>query len=256
MELKREHTNLESPVCGRFTRQYTWAELHALYALSSHGAKLPEGFWEKIEKRWKHEFGENWRDSFNIAPTQLCPILRSTSDSVSVDRLRWGLVPFWASDEKIGASLVNGRAETAFEKPAFRDAMKKRRCLIPASGFYEWRTIDAKEKQPYYFRPRSRSPFFIAGLWETWGPMKIETFTLLTREADSIVSPVHHRMPVILSPADVDAWMDPHAEPDQLRAVLAPRQSDLETFPVSKLVNAVRNDSPDLIAPAPPMSLF
>lgn len=165
-------------------------------------------------------------------------------------------MPSWAEDEKIGPSLVNGRAETAFEKPAFRDAMHKRRCLIPASGFYEWRQLGPKEKQPYYFRLPTGAPFFIAGLWERWGPTNIETFTLLTREADATVRPIHHRMPVILEPADVDVWMNSTSPSDQIREVLQPRSSGLETFPVSSRVNSPRNDSPDLLNPAQPETLF
>lgn len=194
--------------------------------------------------------------SFNVAPTQFSPVVRRTGNDHSISNLRWGLVPSWAPDEKIGASLVNGRAETVFERPAFRDAVAKRRCLVPVSGFYEWRPLSPKEKQPYYFRLPTGAPFFIAGLWDRWGPTNIETFTLLTRAADAAVEPVHHRMPVILEPADVDIWMNPDATTEQVRDTLKPRASKLESFPVSPRVNSPRNDSPDLLSPMQPESLF
>lgn len=182
--------------------------------------------------------------------------MRKVDGELAVSNLRWGLVPPWAQDETIGSSLVNGRAETVFEKPAFRDAVLKRRCLVPVSGFYEWKPLGPREKQPYHFRLPGSRPFFLAGLWESWGPQKIETFTLLTQQADAAVSPVHHRMPVLLSPAEADVWMDPGATPQRLGALLLPKASGLEAFPVSPKVNSPRNDSPELLKPAEPESLF
>jgi putative SOS response-associated peptidase YedK len=152
-------------------------------------------------------------DRFNIAPTQAIPTVRLDDAGRHVLRLnKWGLIPVWAKDAKLAASLINVRAETVAEKPTFRSAFKSRRCLIPSSGFYEWRATGGKHKQPFHFR---RIDFAFAGLWERWqdpaGGGNIETCAIITTAANGVVKQVHERMPVILDPADYGQWLDPQA---------------------------------------------
>jgi len=195
---------------------------------------------------------------YNIAPTQEVPAIRRGSDD---DRrhlvlLRWGLIPSWAKEASIGSRMINARAESVAEKPAYRNAFRRRRCLIPADGFYEWQARPSGPKQPYLIAPAAGGPFAFAGLWELWTDKAdgetVESFTIVTTEANRRLAAIHHRMPVVLAPADHDAWLDPAAPADALLALLRPAPE--ETFvatPVSTRVNAVRNDDPSLIEPAP-----
>lgn len=190
---------------------------------------------------------------YNIAPTQAVPAIRAGSQGRELAMLRWGLVPFWAKDPAIGAKMINARAETAAEKPAFRAALRQRRCIIPADGFYEWRQAPGG-KQPLYFRVGAGAPFGLAGLWESWrspGGEQIQSCTILTTRANDLVAPAHDRMPVILDPADYALWLDPEMrDPGPLDHLLAPFPAEaMDVYPVSKAVNRVANDSPDLIAP-------
>jgi putative SOS response-associated peptidase YedK len=167
--------------------------------------------------------------------------------------LRWGLIPSWAGDPRIGNRLINARAETAAEKPSFRSAFRQRRCLVLADGFYEWQRLDGK-KQPYYFRMRDSQPFAFAGLWERSSAQgkAVETCTLLTTEANELLRTIHDRMPVILEPDTYDRWLDPAVQKvELLKPLLHPYRSEAMTgFPVSSLVNNPRNESPKSIEPA------
>jgi putative SOS response-associated peptidase YedK len=181
---------------------------------------------------------------YNIAPTQLLLAVRAGTQGCELVRLRWGLVPSWAGDLRIGASLLNARAETVAEKPAFRTAFARRRCLIPADGFYEWRKIAGK-KQPILFRLGEGGPFAFAGLWEYWeGPEgPVESCAILTTQANDLVRPVHERMPVILDPRRYEDWLDVRVTPEVVRRWLQPFDACLMTAtPVSTLVNSPRND--------------
>jgi len=165
--------------------------------------------------------------------------------------LRWGLVPSWAKDPSIGVRMINARAETIAEKPSFRSAFKHRRCLIPTDGYYEWAKA-GKKKQPYFIRMKDRQPFAMAGLWESWKSPEgetIETFTIITCEANSMMKPFHHRMPVILDEELWGEWLDPeNNDVDRLKGYLVPYDSSkMEAFPVSPLVNNPRNDSPQCV---------
>ena len=168
--------------------------------------------------------------------------------------LRWGLVPFWAKDESIGDRLINARSETAAEKPSFREAFKARRCLIPADGFYEWKPA-GKLKQPYRIEREGRQPFAFAGLWERWESAEgrvVETCAILTTDANEKLRAIHHRMPVILDPADYDRWLN--VEDKDLRTItplLRCREiNSLVTFPVSMRMNSPGNDDPACLEPA------
>jgi len=145
--------------------------------------------------------------SFNVAPQSVQPVVRLSPDSGEreIALLRWGLVPFWAKDAAIGYSTINARAEEAAAKPAYREAVKRRRCLVPADAFYEWQRLNAKTRQPYAIALRSGEPFAMAGLWERWQPREgaaLETFTILTTDPNELLHPIHNRMPAILAIRD------------------------------------------------------
>ncbi len=168
-------------------------------------------------------------DRYNIAPTQPVLIVRHPAETDrQAAHVRWGLIPSWAKDASIGNRQINARAETAPERPAFRSAFKARRCLIPASGFYEWQATGGKHKQPYYVHARSGEPLAFAGLWERWRPSKdespVESCTILTTDANATMAPIHDRMPIILAPGDYATWLgESPASPDDLRSLLRPR---------------------------------
>jgi putative SOS response-associated peptidase YedK len=167
--------------------------------------------------------------------------------------LRWGLVPFWAEDPKIGYRLINARAETAATKPSFRSAFKSRRCLVVADGYYEWQKLDAKMKQPFYIHMKAGKLFAFAGLWDRWTPPAgeaVESCTILTTDANELNRPIHDRMPVIVDPADFGTWLTPTEGPDVLQELIRPYPSEsMEAHPISTYVNNPRNQGPECIKP-------
>ncbi|OLP17339.1 hypothetical protein BST81_16175 [Leptolyngbya sp. 'hensonii'] len=189
---------------------------------------------------------------YNIAPTQSIAAILQTESGRYCKLLRWGLIPAWAKDPQMGARLINARSETVAEKPSFRSAFRQRRCLIPADGFYEWQRTKTG-KQPFYFRMQDGSPFAFAGLWERWqgnGTTEaINTCTILTTEANSLLKPIHDRMPVILQPQDYATWLAPTTtQGNVLQSLLRPYEAALMTaFPVTSQVNYPGNDTPDCI---------
>jgi putative SOS response-associated peptidase YedK len=193
---------------------------------------------------------------YNIAPTQEAPIIRlapgSTADR-EMTLLRWGLVPSWAEDPSIGNRMINARSETVAEKPSFRTSFKKRRCIVPADGFYEWHKTESG-KQPYFFCLKSKLPFGMAGLWDRWekgSGAPVETFTILTTRPNELVAKAHHRMPVILSQRHVSLWLDPAADTAlDFGALWEPYPAaEMAGFPVSTYVNNPANDGPRCIEP-------
>ena len=196
---------------------------------------------------------------FNIAPTQEAPVVLQRDSSVSrrLEALRWGLVPFWAKDRSIGDRMINARSETVVEKPAFRASFKRKRCLVVADGFYEWQATGGP-KQPFFFRLTSSEPFAMAGLWDRWDNSAdgscLETFAILTTEPNSVVEPVHKRMPVILKRADYDAWLDPDdQDTNRLQEMLVPYpHTEMEGIPVSTYVNNPANQGPRCVEPIAP----
>jgi len=190
---------------------------------------------------------------YNIAPTQGVPVVRAAeaNDEREFAQLRWGLVPFWAKDLKIGNRMINARGETVATKPSFRQAFVKRRCLVIADGFYEWKKLGKNEKQPYYIHRKDASPFGFAGLWERWNGEdgQVESCTIITTSANALMEPLHDRMPVILDPEDYETWLDPSLqERDEVERLLASHpMPDWETYPVSTIVNNPRNESPECI---------
>jgi putative SOS response-associated peptidase YedK len=194
---------------------------------------------------------------YNVAPTQQAAIVAQGERGLELRRARWGLIPFWAEDEKIGSSLVNARSETVATKAAFRHAYKKQRCLVLADGFYEWQKTSGG-KQPIYFRMQEGQPFAFGGLWERWreGDRQVESFCIITVQPNELCEKVHDRMPLILREVDFAAWLDPKRSAEALTALLKPYGAEeMESFPVSRIVNTARIDSPDCIKrsePEPP----
>lgn len=185
---------------------------------------------------------------YNIAPTQGILTVGKVNDERATAIRRWGLIPSWAKDPDIGHRMINARSETAAEKPSFRKALEKRRCLIPASGFYEWKKTGTG-KQPYLIRIANEPVFAFAGLWESWNAPEgdvWETCTILTTDANPFMKSLHHRMPVILRQDDYDAWLDPEPVTSETQSRLFEPLADvtLDAFPVSRHVNSPRNDDP------------
>jgi putative SOS response-associated peptidase YedK len=197
-------------------------------------------------------FGLSLPDDFppryNVAPTEDVPVVRAAPTGRRLDLLHWGLVPRWAQDPSIGNRMINARAETAAEKPAFRDALRRRRCLIPADGFYEWKKVEgAKRKQPYLFRMKGDRPFAFAGVWESWRREgeALESFTILTTGPNELLAGVHDRMPVIVAPADYDRWLDPARNATDVQDLLrAYPAGEMEAVRVSTRVNNAGFDDP------------
>jgi putative SOS response-associated peptidase YedK len=194
---------------------------------------------------------------YNIAPGTAIPAVRRKPDTTACEvvALRWGLVPPWARDED-GPGLVNARAESLAAKPSFRDALRSRRCVIPASGFYEWE-VRGRARQPWLFRRRDESPFGLAGLWSARrapGGACLESCTLITTEPNALVRPIHHRMPVMLAPELFGAWLDPGTSPvEALAPLLRPADADaMSASALSPRVNNVRHDDPACLEPAGP----
>jgi putative SOS response-associated peptidase YedK len=194
--------------------------------------------------RYDASIEDRWEPSFNIAPQSDAPVVRQNSPR-RITLLHWGLVPHWADDTSIGSKLLNARAETVDEKPAFRDAYRQRRCIIPANGFYEW-TGKKGTKQPFYLTVPDQDIISLAGLWEHWQQDgdEVISFTIITCPPNELVSEVHDRMPVILEQDDEDDWLDGTAD----KAVLDPYPADkMALRPVSRRVNSPTNDGPELI---------
>jgi len=231
-------------MCGRFARRSTQEVLADWF-----GVELEDMPW--------------FAPSYNAAPQSMQPVVRLNRDSGQREfaQLRWGLVPFWAKDAKFGYSTINARAEEVAAKPAYREALKKRRCLVPADAFYEWQRPalaekGKKTKHPFAFALKSGEPYAMAGLWERWQSKEgeaLETFTILTTDPNELMGPVHNRMPVILEPRDYARWLDPGdpARPplDLLRPFPAEK---MVAWPVSDRVGNVRNNDPQLLEPPEP----
>jgi putative SOS response-associated peptidase YedK len=225
-------------MCGRFTLKTSGKVMAQAFGLAEEPTLQPR---------------------YNIAPTQPVPIIRVLRANPETKQrelvpLRWGLVPSWADDPAIGNRMINARAESVASRPSFREALKYRRCLVPADGFYEWKK-EGSRKQPVYIRRKDGQPFAFAGLWEEWerGGEVIESCTIITTEANDLMAEYHDRMPVILCPKDYDLWLDPDVQdPNLLEPLLRPCPSDeLEVYPVSRLVNDPRHEDPKCVEARP-----
>jgi putative SOS response-associated peptidase YedK len=242
--------------CLRHHLNLISAGLHLRYIHLMCGRyRLARNKYELMEHFGVTEEDLNWEPHYNIAPTQQVPIVRQdrTEPKRKVSLMRWGLIPFWAKDPSIGSRMINAMSESAAEKPAFREAISKRRCLVPADGFYEWQELSSKEKQPYNFGMADNCIFAFAGLWEKWKNPEnqvIETCTILTTKPNAVTAEVHDRMPVILMPEDYDLWLDPGVtDPARVKDLLHPCEARLmRKFPVSTRVNSVKNDDAECAA--------
>ncbi|HJV34286.1 SOS response-associated peptidase [Geomonas sp.] len=220
-------------MCGRFVFDLPLDLLIELFGLSAPTAVTP---------------------NFNVAPTQRVAVIRpDEAGRPRLDLLSWGLIPSWAKERSIASRMINARSETAGEKPAFRRLLKSRRCLLPASGFYEWKS-EGKRKAPLYFSLKDGSPLLLAGLWDSWRSPEgevIESCTILTTDANELIDPFHDRMPVILPARCYRSWLQPG--PDQLPPLpelCLPYPAELmQVWPVSPLVNSVHNNCAELVRP-------
>jgi putative SOS response-associated peptidase YedK len=202
----------------------------------------PKNIAEKLQIQLKVGL-EEFQPRYNVAPSSMVPCVRVPYGETKpvLENLKWGLIPSWAKDPKIGFKLANARAETVAELPSFRSAFKKQRCLVPIDGFYEWNQA-TQPKQPYYFSLKSEEPFYLAGLWEFWQPPTgriLQTFTLITTKPNTVVAPVCDRMPVILDEKDFEPWLNPqNQDTAQLQALLKPYPADLlKGYPVSTFMS-------------------
>lgn len=221
-------------MCGRFTLTVNPAEVQETFST--------------------YTFPQQFAPRFNIAPTQ--PVLAIPNDDQNTaDFFVWGLIPMWAKDPSIGNRMINARAETLEEKPAFRGSLKYKRCLILADGFYEWKASEGKKaKTPFFIHMKDRKPFAFAGLWDSWNSPDgslVRSCTIITTEPNELTHLIHNRMPVILHPRDYAKWLDPSPQtPNQLKPLLKPFPADLmNAYPVSPLVNTPANDRPELVVP-------
>lgn len=213
-------------MCGRYTIQVDMVELH---------------------RRFKVVLDDIYNKNYNCAPTENLPVI-TNKDQEKINYYKWGLVPYWAKEAKIGYKMINARSETILEKKSFSVPLERKRCLVLADGFYEWKKLDKKNKQPYRILLKSRTPFAFAGLWERNKLLGLNTFCIITTEANQLVSNLHDRMPVILKEEDERLWLDKDLDPLQALDLLKPYPTELmEAYPVSKAVGNADNKSPDLI---------
>lgn len=222
-------------MCGRFSLTATPADVRAVFHLDDEPVLVPR---------------------YNIAPSQdVAVVRRSAAGSRELVLMRWGLIPSFARDPAVGYRMINARAESVADKPAFREAFASRRCLVLADGFYEWQPGGPYGKTPHYIRSPDKKPFAFAGLWDRWHApdgRALETCTIVTTDANERVRELHDRMPVVLAPEQHDLWLDPAADRDQLLALLAPAPpAALESFAVSTVVNRPDNEGPECIEPVP-----
>lgn len=191
---------------------------------------------------------------FNIAPTQTAPVVRLRKEGQrELALLKWGLVPSWAREPTVGSRMINARCETVRKKPSFQEAFRRRRCLVPADGFFEWRKLQGT-KQPFFFTTKDSQIFAFAGLWERFREADsfLETFTIITCNANELVGRVHSRMPVILPEENYSRWLNPNEMPWVLESMLQPfPPGKMTAFPVSRLVNSPANDVPACVVPLP-----
>ena len=214
---------------------------------------------EEIEKRFNVEVPEVYTPRYNAAPTQILPVITNERpDGLSF--FQWGLIPRWAKDKSIASKLINARSETLEEKASFKHALKHRRCLVLADGFYEWKKTLKKSKIPYHIFLKTRQLFAFAGLWEEWkgdDQKQVHSFTIITTSANSAISSIHERMPVILRPEMEQVWLNIDKTHYSLDDLLAPYAADeIDYHTISPLVNSVSNDRPELITPTPPADQF
>jgi putative SOS response-associated peptidase YedK len=221
-------------MCGRYVRKSTRREIAAWFGAEEGDVVA-------------------WGESYNVAPQTFQPVVRLNRDSGQreIVLMRWGLIPFWASDAKIAYSTINARAETVATAPAFREALRHRRCLVPADAFYEWQTLDRKKKQPFAIALSSGEPYGFAGLWERWKHEGewLETFTIITTDPNEVVAPLHNRMPVIVARQDYERWLGGDTEQPPIDLLRPYPAEEMTAWKVAKAVGNARNDTAELLEP-------
>tara|TARA_A100001037_G_scaffold304465_1_gene341342 strand:+ start:2535 stop:3203 length:669 start_codon:yes stop_codon:yes gene_type:complete len=219
-------------MCGRYTQYATWDELVAYFDMIPTQAP-------------------NLKARYNVAPTQDAPVVRLGTSGRKLSSIRWSLVPSWSKEPRSKYNLINARLESASEKPSFRSAFKSRRCLVPADGWYEWKT-EEDGKQPYYIQPEEERLFAFAGIWERWDGAEgaFDSFAILTTEALEPLQLIHHRMPVVITDRDrFGAWIDPETPQGDLHGLLDMSDITFKHVAVNRAVNNARHDAPDCIEP-------
>lgn len=201
---------------------------------------------------YQEELALDYTPRYNIAPTQ--PVVAAIHDGekVRAGQMRWGLIPSWAKDTSMSSKLINARAETLHEKPSFKRLLQRRRCLIFANGFYEWKKLSATQKQPVYIHLEKHTPFAVAGLWDRWVDEQgkgITTCTIITTSPNAMMQDIHDRMPVILSPADEERWIHPQNDWADVKELLQPYSATMDYYPVQTTVNSPKYDHAELIQP-------
>ena len=195
----------------------------------------------------------SFEPKYNIAPGQNVSVIIKDGDEKKCVIMRWGLVPQWSNDPLIGFQMINARGETVAQKPSFKNSLRKRRCIVPCSGFYEWNKVDKKTKIPYHIKPKNDQFFGFAGLWDTWNRDggDLTTFAIITTTPNELIEPIHDQMAVILSKEDEQIWLDPNNQnPDELVTLLKPYPSEeMQAYEISSFVSNARNEGPECIDP-------
>ena len=220
-------------MCGRFTQAMSWRRIHGLYQMPRQVPLL------------------NLQPRYNGCPTQEFLSIQLDGSERSAAKLRWGLIPSWARDAKMGVRCINARAETVHRLPAFRAAFRRRRCLVPADGWFEWKS-EGSGKQPYFISAPDDEPLSFAGLWERWegAGEALETFTIITTGASGTLADIHDRQPSVIRPEDFDEWLAPDTTEDRrLELVRTPWEGPYNHWPVTRRVNSSRNEGQDLVQP-------
>jgi putative SOS response-associated peptidase YedK len=230
-------------MCGRYVRKSTRREIAA---------------WFGVEASDEDPYTDEWVASYNVAPQTFQPVVRlnHATGVREIALMRWGLIPYWAKDAKIGYSTINAKAETVATAPAFREAFKRRRCLVPADAFYEWQKLDPKHKQPFAIALASREPYGFAGLWERWKDPatreSLETFSIITTDPNQVVAPLHNRMPVIIERKDYARWLGGGDTTQLPLDLLRPFPAEqMIAWKVDKAVGNVSNDAAQLLESPP-----
>lgn len=239
-------------MCGRIVLTHKVEEIYKRYDVT-----VPDSSWDiPLEEDNKLYSSDNIKPSYNIAPGMnlLCAFIKDGVHDIRY--MKWGLVPFWSKDLNMGYKTFNARSETIHRKPTFRSAFRKQRCLIPITGFYEWkRSEDRKTKQPYFFKHKDDEILSLAGIWERWngdGETNLFTCSIVTTTPNDLMSPIHDRMPVILSREDEYLWLSNESDKDSLKELMIPYKSDdLACYPVSTLCNSTKIDVPECIEEIP-----